>query len=335
MPDLSQFSVLVAGCGSIGRRHLKNLRELGVRQLGVCDPDAERSAPVVKELGVAAFLDLGDALRAQKPDAVFVCTPPVQHVALAMQALAAGVHVFIEKPLSHDWQGVEELLQAATQRGRTVQVGYNLRFHPGPQKLKEMVEGGRLGRILWAYAEAGQYLPDWRPWQDYRQSYTARRALGGGILLDGSHELDYLTWLLGTPMEVMCMAGRVGALEVDVEDCADLLLRFPGGAQAQVHLDFVQRGYARTCKVVGERGTACWDFTGREVRVFSAESNGWESFAYDFEPNDMYVAEIEHFFECISSGQSPAVGLCQAADTLKLVLAAKSAAEHRRAESLA
>ena len=332
MPDLSQFSVVVVGAGSIGRRHLTNLRHLGIRKLAACDPDPERLAPMVSELGIAAFPDFTAAQQAEKPNAVFVCTPPIHHVAQALQAVRAGAHVFIEKPLSHSLDRLGELACEAQGRSLVVQVGYNLRFHPGLQKLKELVESGQLGRVLWARAEAGQYLPDWRPWQDYRQSYTARRDLGGGILLDGSHELDYITWLLGYPSEVMCMAGKVSALQVDVEDCADLVMRFTNGAQAQVHLDFVQRGYTRACKLVGELGTAFWDFTTQEVRFFAGETNEWQSYPYTFESNDMYLSEVREFFSCIAEGKTPLVNLEQAAAVLKLALTAKSAAECHAAQ---
>ncbi len=177
-----------------------------------------------------------------------------------------------------------------------MQVGYNLRFHPGLRKLKELVEAETLGRLLWAYVEAGQYLPDWRPWQDYRQSYTARRDLGGGILLDGSHELDSITWLMGKPTEVMCMAGKVSALEVDVEDCADVLLRFPCGAQADIHLDFVQHGYSRSCKLVGELGTALWDFTSREVKIYLAKTKSWQSFPHVSNPTICTLTKLNTSF---------------------------------------
>ncbi len=313
---------------------MKNLHQLGIRKLAACDPERERLAPMVSELGVEPFSDFSSALAARKPDAVFVCVPPVYHIGLALEAVKSGAHVFIEKPLSHQLDGIEELAREVERRQRIVQVGYNLRFHPGLRKLKELIDAGTLGRVMWAQVETGQYLPDWRPWQDYRQSYTARRDLGGGILLDGSHELDSITWLLGKPTEVMCMAGKLSALEVDVEDSASLLVRFANGAQADIHLDFVQRAYSRSCKLVGERGTALWDFTSREVKLFTAESKSWRSFPHSFEPNDMYIAEVESFFDCMATGGSPMVDLAQATDVLKLALAAKSSAERHRAESL-
>ena len=334
MPDFSQFSVLVAGSGSIGRRHMKNLRQLGVHKLAACDPDSERLVPVVAELGIKPFSDFALALETERPDAVLICTPPVYHIPQALQATQAGSHVFIEKPLSNSLEGIDELAGEIRRRGNIVQVGYNLRFHPGVRKLKELTEQGMLGRMLWAQVEAGQYLPDWRPWQDYRQSYTARRDLGGGILLDGSHELDYIIWLLGLPVELLCMAGHVSRLEVDVEDCADLLLRFSSGTQASIHLDFVQRGYARSCKLAGESGTLLWDFTRPEVKLFSADTNAWQSFPYAFEPNQMYVSELEHFFECIRTQHSPLVDLQHATNVLRVCLAAQSAARRRCAEPL-
>ena len=95
----------------------------------------------------------------------------------------------------------------------------------------------------------------------------------------------------------------------------------------EVHLDFVQRGYSRHCKIAGEKGTLTWDFTSREVRLFSAESNTWQSFGYSFEPNDMYVAEAKHFFDCIASGRQPTIGLREATEVMRLVVAAKVAAQ--------
>ena len=320
-PDLSSTKVLVAGSGSIGRRHLRNLRSLGVKLLAACDPDPERLRPMVEELGVETFEDLGLALADFRPDAVFVCTPPVMHVTQALSAILAGAHVFVEKPLSDHMEGIAELRDTARQTGRVVQVGYNMRFHPGIRQLREILERGAIGRVLWARAEVGQYLPDWRPWQDYRQSYTARRELGGGIILDASHEIDYVTWLLGEPVEVLCMAGRVSDLQVNVEDCATVLLRFASGAQADIHLDFIQRTASRSCKLAGELGTAIWE--GNELRVLRP-STAPEITTLPENDDSMYVDEVVHFFECIAENREPLVDLSQAARIVEVCLKAKA-----------
>ena len=281
--DWAGYRALIVGCGSIGRRHAKNLKSLGVRQLGFCDTSAEALQTCQSGVARRIFSEYSEALAKFKPDLVLICTPPVCHVEEALAALRARAHVFIEKPLSHESAGIQLLIAEARRHDRNVQIGYNMRFHRGLQILKELIDSGKIGRVLWLNVEAGQYLPDWRPWQHYRESYSARHELGGGIILDGSHELDYICWLLGRPTEVTCHAEHLSNLEVDVEDSAWIYLTFPDRRRAELHLDFVQRAYTRTCKVVGEMGTALWDFNVQEVRWFSAEKPSWESIPYKFE----------------------------------------------------
>jgi predicted dehydrogenase len=176
--------------------------------------------------------------------------------------------------------------------------------------------------------EAGSYLPDWRPWQDYRKSYTARRELGGGILLDGSHEIDYVTWLLGAPREVACMAGRVSQLEVNVEDCATILLGFPSGARADIHVDFIQRSYSRHCTLAGPEGRLNWDFTANAVQIVRPGGQ-CETMQFESEVNGMYLAELQHFLECAETGVRPRFGLEDAVLTLQIALAARRASEEK------
>lgn len=329
-----EYRALVVGCGSIGRRHARNLKTLGLHHLGFCDTNVEALDQCRKELGGESFTDYAKALEIFKPKIVLVCTPPVYHVENALAALQAGAHVFVEKPLSHESAGIEVLIFEARRRDRNVQIGYNMRFHPGMQIVKELIDSGKIGRVMWLNAEAGQYLPDWRPWQNYRESYSARQDLGGGIILDGSHELDYICWLLGKPTEVMCRAEHLSSLEVDVEDSAWIYLTFPERRRAELHLDFVQRAYTRTCKVVGEAGTALWDFTKQEVRWYSSADPTWKSIPYKFEVNDMYISEMAHFLKSVGSGTGPLVDLEQSRDVIKVVEAAKKSSESGQAQTL-
>jgi len=325
----AQYSVLVAGAGSIGRRHMANLRQLGTRNLAATDPDAARLQPVVDDLGVEGFADLDVALRTFKPDVVFVCTPPVCHVEHALRALRSGADVFIEKPLSNRLDGISALKAEAAERGRVAQVGYNLRFNPGIQTLKRLMEEGVAGRILWARAEVAQYLPDWRPLQDYRQSYTARRELGGGIILDASHEIDYMLWLLGPPRELTCMAGQVSGLEVNVEDCATILIRLRSGAQADIHMDFAQRTASRSCVLAGDAARLEWVHAENQVRIIRSEGAP-EFIKYNFEANQMYIAEVEEFFSSVHRRTTANRGLAESELTLRVALAALTSAAERK-----
>ena len=337
MPSIDEYveyRALIVGCGSIGRRHGKNLRTLGLRNLAFCDTNPEALQRCAESRPAELFSNYEEALQKFKPDLVLICTPPVYHVDVALAALRANAHVFIEKPVSHESGGIQVLIAEARRHDRNVQVGYNLRFHPGLQILKELIDSGKIGRVLWTSVEAGQYLPDWRPWQNYRESYSARQELGGGIILDGSHELDYICWLMGWPTEVSCRAEHLSSLEVDVEDSAWIYLTFPERRRAELHLDFVQRAYTRTCKVVGEMGTALWDFTSQEVRWFSAEDGAWKSIPYKFEVNDMYVSELKHFLNSLGSGTGPRVDLEQGRDVIRVVEAAKKSSAEGRPQAL-
>lgn len=322
-------SVLVVGAGSIGRRHLGNLRELGLTRLAACDPAPESIAHVELNFGVECFSNFETALEKFQPEAVLVCTPPVMHVTQAIRALRSGAGVFIEKPVSNSLEDVSELQLEAMKRNATVRVGYNLRFHPGIRALKNLVDEGAAGRILWVRAETGQYLPDWRPWQNYRDSYTARRDLGGGIILDASHEINYILWLLGPPRELVCMAGRVSELAVNVEDCATILMRLNSGAQADIHLDFVQRCQSRSCTVAGDEATLQWNFARNEVSVL--RPNGpVEHVAFNFETNEMYLAELEDFLSDSPGSAASRNSLAESKLTLEIALASLASSEQKK-----
>jgi predicted dehydrogenase len=321
MRAVDRPSVLVIGAGSIGLRHLRNLRQLGVSRLAACDVSPERLANLRVELGVETFENSSWALKTFAPDAVFVCTPPVYHIANALDAVRVDAHVFIEKPVSVRPQGIDALVEEAGSRDRIVQVGYNLRFHPGLIRIKQMIEDQSLGRILWVDAEFGQYLPDWRPGTDYRRAYTARSELGGGILLDLSHEIDYLMWLCGAIEDVTCLSGRLSDLQVDVEDTAKMLVRFENGTIGHIHLDFVQHGYTRRCKVVGSEGTVELDLASGTMR-FTRPGKADTTSELDYEIQHSYVDEVRHFLELVSRGERDLTSLTSSQSTLEVVMAA-------------
>lgn len=309
--------ILVLGCGSIGRRHLNNLRVLWDGQLLAYDPHFERLQKVAQETGAVACSSIEEGLD-QKPQAVLICTPPHLHLALARQALEAGAHLFIEKPISHTVEGVTELLEAARLRSRIVQVGYHLRFHPALWQLKEWIRQGCIGRVLAVWAEFGQYLPDWRPNDNYEENYITRAATGGGILLDASHEIDYLRWIFGEIDGVTAMMDHVSSLKMETEDLAILWLRFAGGAVGTLHLDCIQRGYTRRCKVIGEEGTLLWDYS-EGLRLLRAGAKEWEIVPIYEEPNAIYQKELAAFLSSLRQETPPAVSGEEALRVLEVI----------------
>lgn len=329
------MKVLVAGCGSVGRRHIKNLLSFGDVEVVSHDINIDGRNKVLEMFGIKSYEDYADAL-ASGPDAVVVATPTNEHAASALKAAEAGCHLFIEKPVSHNIEGLVDVLATIKKKGLITLVGCNMRFHPGLKKAKELLDEGTAGRILSADIEAGSYMPEWRPGIDYRKIYSSRHDMGGGVVLDAIHEIDYARWMLGDVEMVCCMADKQSSLEIDVEDVADILLRFSSGVIGHVHLDYVQRSYARNCKFAGEDGVITWDFNEGRTGLFSAQDKQWTWFKQptNYELNQMYVDEMQHFMNCLKGIEKPTLDIFGGVEDLKIALAAKQSAQGKRFISL-
>lgn len=328
---------LVAGLGSIGRRHLKNIRKI--------DPDAtvtvwhthskpgRTAAPDQTVDNVVYSVD--DAIRSG-PDVAFVTGPAPFHIPIAKALAEEGVDLFIEKPLSSNLSGIDALEKTRQERKNIIMVGYNLRFHRPFQVIRQALDNHAVGEVISIRAEVGQYLPDWRPDADYRNSVSARKELGGGAVLELSHELDYVRWLLGEVSTVFAHVDRVSSLEIDCEDTADIILKFANGATGSVHLDMVQRVPARYCRIIGTEGTLLWDGTNDSVSLFSAGTKSWSFLlpATTIDRNEMYLTEIRHFLDCVKTRKEPAVSLADGRRIIEIALAILRSSEEMRSVSL-
>jgi len=292
------------------------------------DVNADQCRNVEKEFGVKTYSSLDEAL-SQNPDIALICTPTSLHIPAAMAAARKGCHLFIEKPLSHTMEGVDELIEIVAQKKLISLVGCNMRFHPGLMKVKMLLEAEAIGRVIAARIEAGQYLPDWHPSENYRKGYSAKSNLGGGVILDAIHEIDYIRWMLGEVESIACFSGRVSKLEIETEDTAAIIMRFISGTIGEVHLDYIQRVYSRTCHIIGDEGTIRWDYNTGEVRYYSAETKEWQIFKNPpgWIPNQMYLDELSHFLRCINGEEQPTLDIIQGELVLKIALAAKASAE--------
>ncbi|MFZ5807986.1 MAG: Gfo/Idh/MocA family protein [Chloroflexota bacterium] len=318
---------LIAGLGSIGRRHLHNLLTLG--QDDVVLYRTHRGTLPEDELSVfPSETDLEAAL-AHKPDAVIVSNPTALHLSVAIPAARRGCHIFLEKPVSHTLDGLDELQQAAVQSGSRIFVGFQFRFHPALQTVKRLLAEGAIGKPLWVHAHWGEYLPGWHPWEDYRQGYSARQDLGGGVLLTLCHPLDYLTWLFGKATAVLGVTEKLSELELSVEDTAEVVLTYAGDFLATVHLDYVQRPPQHHLEIAGSQGSIRWNYADGSVMLYpytegeSSVKSQQFHLAPGFERNDMFLAEMRHFVEVVQGKSQPACTLEDGIFALQLALAAK------------
>lgn len=331
------MKILIAGFGSIGRRHFRNLKALGIEDFVFLR--SHRSTLPDEE--IAAFpveTDLRAALE-HRPNAVIVANPTALHLDVAIPAAEAGCHIFLEKPVSHSLERVDALREAAAHSGARLLVGFQFRFHPGLQRIRELLvpangEPSPLGRPVSFRAHWGEYLPGWHPWEDYRQGYAARSDLGGGVILTLSHPLDYLRWLLGEVAALWAFAGHLSGLELGgVEDSAEIGLKFTNGAFGSLHLNYIQRPSQHTLEIVGTEGSLRWDNADGVVQVSRAQADGqpgaWEHYPppEGFERNVLFLEQSRHFLAVCRGEASPVCTLDDGAAALRLAIDALSSSQ--------
>ncbi len=320
---------LVVGCGSIGQRHIRNLKRLG-HDVSGCERDPLRIRQVGRKYSIPVFGSLKDAL-GRRYDGAFICTPTNLHIPQAVEIAKKGIHLFIEKPLSNSLKGIGGLSSIVRKKRLTVLVGCNIRFMPGFKFVKGLIDGNKIGRVLSAKIECGFYLPYWHPYEDYRKGYSAKRSLGGGAIFDDIHELDSLHWLFGRPKEVFCFRERLTGLEIDTEDCAEIFMRFKSKAVAQVHLDYIQRTYRRYYEFIGEKGVIYFDLRKETVELFGEKPNKSRIFQRGIkaDPDKMFIDEARHFVNCIKGRERSINGIPAAREVLETALACHRSADKK------
>ncbi|MBN1230609.1 MAG: Gfo/Idh/MocA family oxidoreductase [Anaerolineales bacterium] len=323
---------MIAGLGSIGRRHLRNLRSLGQEDILLYRthqatlPDDE-----LKDLPVET--DLQKAL-AQKPDAIIIANPTALHMDVAIPAAEAGCHILLEKPVSDTLDDVCILQATAEKTGVKILVGFQFRYHPGLQKIRWLLKEYAIGTPTSVRIHWGEYLPDWHPWEDYRLGYAARKDLGGGVVLTLTHPLDYLRMLFGDVKALWAFTGKLSDLEIDVEDSAEIGLKFSTGMIGSLHLDYVQRPSKHHLEVIGTQGTIRWNSQNGVVQVYStlASAPTWQEYpAPDgFERNDLFIAQLQHFLEVIKGKAEPVCTLSDGIWAQKLALGVLHSSEEEK-----
>jgi predicted dehydrogenase len=325
---------LIAGLGSIGRRHFRNLIALGENDI-VLLRTRKATLPDDELAGYPVETDLQEALKKHRPDAVVVANPTSMHLDVAIPAAEAGCHILLEKPVSHSLARLDILQSTAEKSGSRILVGFQFRYHPTLNKARELIQSNNLGKLLTVHAHWGEYLPQWHPWEDYRQSYAARADLGGGVIVTLTHPLDYLHYLLGEVESLWSFNGHISPLEVEVEDVAEMGLKFANGAVGGVHLNYFQRPPVHRLEIVGTNGILRWDNADGILHFYKMPAS-FGSFSDNppapimetfsppegFERNQLFLAQTRHFLKIVRGESEPVCTLEDGALALRLALAA-------------
>ena len=318
------FSALVVGLGSVGMRHLENLRRLGCGRIGVF---RSRNGPLHRPLDltdVAIHYEFDEALE-RGYDAAIICNPTSLHTEFASRAAASGCHLYVEKPISNTLENTDELVRNVKRHGLAATVGCQFRFHPNLTAIERWLEEEVIGRVLGVHVDTGEYLPAWHSWEDYRDGYAAREDLGGGVILTLIHEIDYLYWLLGPLHAVSAFGGTSGVLDLAVEDHLTGMLLTNTGVPVTLHIDYLQRPPCRRMKIVGSRGAIEWDYyLGTASAVLDGKLKEGSSVPEGWERNDMFLAIMSDFLDAVRAGRTPRVPLGDGIETLRIALELKA-----------
>ena len=333
------MKALFVGLGSIGQRHLRNIRQLVGDDLEVIAYRARSDSPLLgadgtviegksvdEEYGIEVFSSLESSLEAS-PDVAFICNPTRMHVEAAIKCAEAGCHMLIEKPLSDQIDDIDRLKSVIGESGVVATVAYQMRFHPGILALSDLIQSGDFGLVVSASLTIGEYLPNWHPYEDYREGYAAVEALGGGSIATQSHEFDYASMLFGPPKSVFAVGGQLSDLDLGVEDVVLLLAdhgvdgrRLP----VQYNLDYVRRSPVRKCEIVFQCGSAVLDLLLNTVQIAGSTDDDRRLLEWKgFDRNELFLKEMEDFLGAVNGEALNGASIAEGIANVGLIAAAK------------
>lgn len=318
--------ILIVGLGSIGKRHLQIVRESLPKSRIVA---FRHKRPQVVPDGVDENVYTIDQATRFHPGIAIISNPASFHIKIAMPLAKQGCHLLIEKPLATKLSEAISLKNQIKKRGVVCQVGYNLRYVTSLSKFRNLIQRGECGRPMLVRCEVGSYLPKWRPGQDYRKTVSSKKKLGGGVLMELSHEIDYLRWIFGEVVGVKAWIGKISDLDCRVEDTAELWLLFRDrkskkAIKASLLMDFVRHDKTRKCTVIGTEGTVVWDLIKGSIESYKPNSGKWitlQKGASGLE--ESYKNQWDDFLKCIRKKTAPLVSLEDGIQTLKVIQKAK------------
>ena len=307
------------GYGSIGKRHIQNLSNYSDIEIIVC---TKRKQDIfLKKNKCRVIKSLKKSIN-ENPDFAIISNVTSLHIETALELANAGIHFLIEKPLSHNQNGIKKLLNVIKTKKLITLIGCHLRFHPCIIKIKEIIKKKKIGKVLAVQAQNSSYLPDWHPYENYKESYAAKKELGGGVVLTSIHELDYLYWLFGKINDVFSISDKFSDLELSCDDMSSSLLKFKAGIVGEIHLDFFQKTIIRQCNIIGTKGIISCNINLNRIKLYNPITKKWsmqlELKNYDI--NEVYKRELDHFIKCVKNNKKSINDVSEGINVLKIAL---------------
>ena len=289
--------ILVIGAGSAGKRHARNLRQLGCA-ISAMDPRADRLNEIGQEgLTQRVFTSLTSALQASAHDGFVVASPPVFHVDQVLEVMAQQPRwVLCEKPLSINAPEARRLEKVAD----NVLLAYTYRWWPPLHSFRRRLLAGEIGPVRVMRFVMSAHLADWHPWERYQDFFMAQSEQGGGALLDESHFIDLMLWFLGWPEKICAQVDKISHLEINADDNVDILVSYGSGTRVNIHLDLMGRPHERNITAIGENGTLSYVYEENAVKVCHEGAAKWERESFSCERNEMFLGADREFLAQIN-----------------------------------
>ena len=317
------MTILICGLGSIGKRHLRLLRNAGVQSI-----IALRSGKINSKTDndLTADIEINDLNELEglniKIDGAIISNPTSLHIVTAIKLAQRGIPMLIEKPLDKNLNNAEELKMIVDENKIPVLIGYNLLYHPGISGMKELIKEGKTGKVISARAQFGTFMPGWHKDEDYKRSYAANSSMGGGVVLTSIHEQNYLTDMFGEVTDVLAMEAGGDVTDIEAEEAVEILMRHSNGVVSNIHLNFFQKPYFRNCQIIGTEGTLYWDFMIPEIKILHKDKTEIINLGND--PMELleisYKKQTEHFLDILKNNVMPKVDLEKGIKDMKTAL---------------
>lgn len=324
---MSSKHILILGSGSVGKRHARNLASLGC-DISCYDPREERIEELAAETPVkAASTDLKEAFSIQGLDGVVVASPTAFHPSQTIRALEMGLPILLEKPPAKTLAETQAMLKAVEKTGVPVLLGYTWRWWPPLGRVRELLESGRIGRILHVQFYMSAHLADWHPWEPYQEFFMASKEQGGGALLDESHWIDLMLWYFGKPESVYGQVEKISDLEIETDDNVDIIAKYPDGKRVTIHLDLYGRPHEKSIRFVGNRGTILWTADPNRISIGTGMEQEWEYENYTCGRNDMFMGVAIEFLDMLGGNPTTTCTLRDGVLVMKVLEAAKESGQ--------
>ena len=331
---MSAPHILIVGSGSVGRRHARNLSALGCR-ISCMDPRQDRQQELARETPViGAYASMAEALNGARMDGVVVGSPTSFHVEQSTAALEAGLPVLLEKPVAiglGEAQALSRTVAEVSNGADRLLMGYTWRWWTPLARVRELLAQGAIGRLLHVQFHMSAHLADWHPWERYQDFFMASRALGGGALLDESHWIDLMLWLVGRPDWVEGDVGRISGLEIETDDNVDMLAGFDDGPRVSLHLDLYGRPHEKSIRFQGTEGTLLWSDDPSRIAIGRGPAKEWQEETFKGERNDMFMAVAKEFLDVVSGAPPRTCTIEDGVEAMRVIEALRRAsAEGKR-----